>query len=107
MDPTPAPAPAPARDDAEGSVDPEVEIPAAVEDAAKGGLGPAPVPTGWRSAHEVVAFLRARGAKVASLVRSVEGEWAALNSDGELSSTEVYDSEREDGATALSPPAAR
>lgn len=40
-------------------------------------------PLGWRHAREVVAFLKNRGAKVASLAHGVEGEWAALSSDGE------------------------
>jgi glycerol-3-phosphate O-acyltransferase/dihydroxyacetone phosphate acyltransferase len=40
---------------------------------------------GWRSAKEVAGFLRKRGAKIPTLVRSVciEGEWAALSSEGE------------------------
>ncbi|KAI0644683.1 glycerol-3-phosphate-acyltransferase [Trametes meyenii] len=38
---------------------------------------------GWRGAREVVAFLRARGAKITSLRDRVEGDWAALSSDGE------------------------
>lgn len=42
-------------------------------------------PLGWRRAREVLSFLRKRGAKVASLQRGVEGEWAALSSDSELS----------------------
>lgn len=40
-------------------------------------------PCGWRHAREVVSFLRNRGAKVASLQRDIEGEWAATSSDGE------------------------
>jgi len=40
-------------------------------------------PRGWRSAKEVVAFLRQRGAKLASLEQGIEGDWAALSSDGE------------------------
>jgi hypothetical protein len=42
-------------------------------------------PVGWRRAKEVVSFLRKRGAKVASLQHGIEGEWAALSSDGEAS----------------------
>ncbi|KAI0246459.1 hypothetical protein BJV78DRAFT_1135151 [Lactifluus subvellereus] len=46
---------------------------------------------GWRRAHEVVSYLRARGAKIAALERGIEVEWAALNSDGDLSSAEDRD----------------
>jgi hypothetical protein len=35
------------------------------------------VATGWRSAAEVLGFLRARGAKIPTL----EGEWAALSDE--------------------------
>ena len=51
-----------------------------------------PTPVGWRRAHEVVSYLRTRGAKVAALERDIEVEWVALNSDGDLSSTEDKDS---------------
>lgn len=67
----------------------------AVEDVP-GAVAPSPSPTGWRSAREVVAFLREHGAKVANLSRGIEADWALLNSDGELSGTDMYDSERED-----------
>lgn len=40
-------------------------------------------PRGWRLAAEVVTFLRTRGAKIQALERGFEGEWAAVNSDGE------------------------
>ena len=40
-------------------------------------------PFGWRSAREVLAFLRQRGAKTGGLERRVEGDWAAVSSDGE------------------------
>lgn len=42
-------------------------------------------PRGWRSIAEVVAFLRARGAKIQALENKLEGDWAvaALSSDGE------------------------
>lgn len=46
---------------------------------------------GWRRAHEVVSYLRVRGAKIATLERGIEGDWAALNSDGDLSPTEDRD----------------
>ncbi|KAF8070166.1 glycerol-3-phosphate-acyltransferase [Lyophyllum atratum] len=50
-------------------------------------------PQGWRDVHEVVAFLKQRGAKIPSLqVGVVEGEWAALSSEGE-SYTAVDDAE--------------
>ncbi|CCM06106.1 uncharacterized protein FIBRA_08355 [Fibroporia radiculosa] len=50
---------------------------------------------GWRSAREVVAFLRQRGARIAALGNRVEGEWAALSSDGE-SDTVSMEGEKED-----------
>lgn len=41
-------------------------------------------PLGWRSAKEIVSFLRRRGAKFASLKEDVSGSWAAaLSSDAE------------------------
>jgi glycerol-3-phosphate O-acyltransferase/dihydroxyacetone phosphate acyltransferase len=51
-----------------------------------------PTPVGWRRAHEVVSYLRNRGAKIAALERDIEVEWVALNSDGDLSSAEDKDS---------------
>ena len=48
-------------------------------------------PTGWRYAREVVAFLKQRGARIASLERRVEGDWAALSSDGETTPAEDSD----------------
>lgn len=41
---------------------------------------------GWRYTREVVAFLRERGAKIATLDKD-EMDWAALSSDGEGDST--------------------
>ncbi|KAI0784612.1 hypothetical protein C8Q75DRAFT_699868, partial [Abortiporus biennis] len=38
---------------------------------------------GWRSAREVVSFLRKRGAKIGGLETRVEGDWAAVSSEGE------------------------
>jgi glycerol-3-phosphate O-acyltransferase/dihydroxyacetone phosphate acyltransferase len=46
---------------------------------------------GWRRAREVVSYLRGHGAKVAALERGIEIEWAAQNSDGDLSSAEDKD----------------
>ncbi|OCH88645.1 glycerol-3-phosphate-acyltransferase [Obba rivulosa] len=40
-------------------------------------------PAAWRSAREVVDFLRKRGARIASLEDRIQGDWAALSSDGE------------------------
>jgi glycerol-3-phosphate O-acyltransferase/dihydroxyacetone phosphate acyltransferase len=51
-----------------------------------------PTLVGWRHAHEVVSYLRGRGAKIAALERGIEAEWVAQNSDGELSSAEDKDS---------------
>jgi len=39
--------------------------------------------TGWRSAREVVGFLRARGARMATLVQSANADWAVASSEGE------------------------
>jgi len=45
--------------------------------------GPADV-KGYRKAREVIAFLRARGAKVATLDRKIDGDWVgALGSEEE------------------------
>ena len=52
---------------------------------------------GWRSVREVITFLRARGAKFRSLEARIEGDWAALSSDGEgYDSESVSLSERDD-----------
>ncbi|EIW63578.1 glycerol-3-phosphate-acyltransferase [Trametes versicolor FP-101664 SS1] len=59
-----------------------VDTPAAPAPTADG-VQTVPEPTGWRSAREVVAFLRKRGAKITTLEDRVEGDWAALSSDGE------------------------
>ena len=48
-------------------------------------------------------FLREHGAKVANLSRGIEADWAVLNSDGELSSTDMYDSEREESRLSFVP----
>jgi glycerol-3-phosphate O-acyltransferase / dihydroxyacetone phosphate acyltransferase len=45
-------------------------------------------PRGWRSAKEVVSYLRLKGAKIATLKRGIEGGWAALASDTEGTPTE-------------------
>ena len=50
-----------------------------------------PTIAGWRRAREVVSYLREHGAKIAALERDIEIEWAAQNSDGELSSAEDKD----------------
>ncbi|KZV60113.1 hypothetical protein PENSPDRAFT_760185 [Peniophora sp. CONT] len=71
---------------------------------APDGVAPSPGPTGWRSAREVVMFLREHGAKVASLSNGIEADWALLNSDGELSSADLYDSEREGSPRSFSSP---
>ncbi|KAH9932642.1 glycerol-3-phosphate-acyltransferase [Fomitopsis serialis] len=54
-------------------------------------------PIGWRYAREVVSFLRKRGARIAQLEERVEGDWAALSSEGEQDSDVVTtDGERSD-----------
>lgn len=50
---------------------------------------------GWRHAREVVDFLRKRGARVAQLEERVEGDWAALSSEGDQDSDSV-DAEKDD-----------
>lgn len=78
-----------------GSVDaPDVSDPA---HSTESGVEAVAEPQGWRGAREVVAFLRARGAKITTLERRVEGDWAALSSDGEGSESEgVSFSEKDD-----------
>lgn len=49
------------------------------------GVQVGPEALGWRRAREVVLFLKRKGARVASLSHGIEGEWAALSSDGEMS----------------------
>lgn len=51
-------------------------------------VGAVDEPRGWRSAREVVSFLRSRGAKIAQLEHKVAGDWAALSSEGEGSGVE-------------------
>ena len=58
------------------------------------------LPEGWRTAREVIDYLRARGGKIPRLggVEREEGEWAAaLSSDGETnySGTATADEELE------------
>jgi len=56
-----------------------------------GGTGESsPTFIGWRHAREVISYLRGHGAKVAAL-KQVEVEWAAQNSEGDLSSTDEKD----------------
>jgi len=58
-------------------------------------------PLGWRHAREVLSFLRKRGAKVASLQRGIEGEWAALNSDAETSLVEGSETSRDEDIVSV------
>ena len=76
-----------------GSVDPAAPE---VGSVTGEGVGEVEEPRGWRDAREVVAFLRARGAKIAQLRERVAGEWAALSSEGELENTTDVDSGVED-----------
>ena len=56
-----------------------------------------PEPQGWRHAREVVAFLRAHGARFRTLEAPVDGDWAALSSDGDGYESEgVSTSEKDD-----------
>ncbi|TBU25160.1 glycerol-3-phosphate-acyltransferase [Dichomitus squalens] len=60
-----------------------VETPKEPSRETSAGVETVPEPQGWRSAREVVAFLRSRGAKFRALEARVEGDWAALSSEGE------------------------
>ncbi|OSX65691.1 hypothetical protein POSPLADRAFT_1052363 [Postia placenta MAD-698-R-SB12] len=52
---------------------------------------------GWRSAREVVAYLRARGARIAALEERVKADWAAVSSEGEGDSDAVIgDAEKDE-----------
>jgi glycerol-3-phosphate O-acyltransferase/dihydroxyacetone phosphate acyltransferase len=52
---------------------------------------------GYRQAREVIAFLRARGAKVATLDRKIEGDWVgALGSEEEGTAGESDKGDEED-----------
>lgn len=59
----------------------EENTPASSTDDGKDGDA-SPDAKGYRRAREVIAFLRARGAKIATLDRKIEGDWA-LSSDEE------------------------
>jgi hypothetical protein len=60
------------------------------ESEISGTVESSPAFIGWRHAREVISYLRGHGAKVAAF-KQVEVEWAAQNSDGDLSSTEEKD----------------
>lgn len=53
------------------------------------GVQSSPEPRGWRDAREVIKFLRDRGAKIGDLGDKVEGDWAAVSSDGEAEGLET------------------
>jgi glycerol-3-phosphate O-acyltransferase / dihydroxyacetone phosphate acyltransferase len=69
-----------------------IESPTGTSDTTSGVVVAPPTVVGWRHAREVVSYLRAHGAKIATLERGIEVEWAAQNSDGDLSSVEDRDS---------------
>lgn len=46
---------------------------------------------GWRDVHEVIRFLKERGAKIPSL--GLEDDWAALSSEGEGYSSPVEETD--------------
>ncbi|KZT04264.1 glycerol-3-phosphate-acyltransferase [Laetiporus sulphureus 93-53] len=58
-------------------------------------------PVAWRSAREVVAFLRQRGARIAALEDRIEGDWAALSSEGD--SDAAVGSERDEDVVWVAP----
>jgi hypothetical protein len=68
-----------------------VENPVGTSDTNDAGVLP-PEPIGWCYAREVISYLHGHGAKTATLQKGIEVEWAALNSDRELSSAEDKDS---------------
>lgn len=64
-------------------------LPNANVDVTEDGVGVIDEPAGWRSAREVLAFLRQRGAKTGGMERRVEGDWAAVSSEGEGTENEA------------------
>jgi hypothetical protein len=64
----------------------EENTPASSTDDGRDGDA-SPDAKGYRRAREVIAFLRARGAKIATLDRKIEGDWA-LSSDEECTAGE-------------------
>ncbi|CAL1705924.1 unnamed protein product [Somion occarium] len=60
-------------------------------------------PIGWRSAKEVLSFLIQRGAKIGGLERRVEGDWAAVSSDGEGEGIEIESDALKEGLTWVPP----
>lgn len=80
----------------------QVDMPDRNQDT-KEGVEARTEPIGWRSAREVVAFLRARGAKFRALESPAEGDWAALSSDGEGYDSDSVSSSREDDIVWVPP----
>ncbi|OSC96560.1 glycerol-3-phosphate-acyltransferase [Trametes coccinea BRFM310] len=73
----------------------QVEVPEPQRET-KEGVETVAEPLGWRSAREVVSFLRSRGAKITALEDRVQGDWAALSSDGESYDSDAFASEKGD-----------
>ncbi|CDO76065.1 hypothetical protein BN946_scf184696.g17 [Trametes cinnabarina] len=69
----------------------QVEVPEPNKETQEG-VEIIPEPMGWRSAREVVSFLRSRGAKITTLEDRVQGDWAALSSDGESYDSDAFSS---------------
>ena len=82
-----------------------VEDPSALESqSVESAVVPPRNSAGWRRAREVITFLRKRGAKITALERGIEADWAALNSDGEMSPSEdAEDAEDRDEIVFVSP----
>lgn len=82
-----------------------VEDPSALESQqVESAVVPPRNSAGWRRVREVIAFLRKRGAKITALERGIEADWAALNSDGEMSPSEdAEDAEDRDEIVFVSP----
>ncbi|KZT63684.1 hypothetical protein DAEQUDRAFT_815496 [Daedalea quercina L-15889] len=80
-----------------------IEPPSPHDLATADGVGVPLEPVGWRHAREVVAFLRKRGARIAQLGERVEGDWAALSSEGEQDSDAVMTDAEKDSLVFVPP----
>lgn len=69
------------------------------------GQGPVEV-QGYRHAHEVISFLRLRGAKIATLERKIEGGWAGTlvsEEDGTSGGSDAGEGEGDEDDTVWVP----
>lgn len=65
------------------------------QEDTKDGVAQKSTPAGTRTAGEVIGYLRQRGARIAALTHSIEGEWVTFHSDGEALGDDV-DSDEDD-----------